>query len=491
MDELPPPNSDQVPSAGAPAPAPAPGPAQGESVLPGWLEALLETKATAAFLVAVGLIFLLEWLDPGTQTLRLPFAPDVYVKFGGFDHATMMEQGQYWRFVSALFVPRWGIDAFIYLFLFFQMGPELEKILGTFRFCVLYLVAGATGVAVGALVDPSGGTYGTILVVYALLGGVPGTILGVTGSLSKTLGNPGARGAMFHLIFWLVLGYFVRFGSFAGSVTTAVSAMALGAALGGWRRNPAVAVAKAAIPLVFGLACMGAVVNNMRWLNGGLVSRDGIRPGGRSSAPSDPVVADPARTTPEDVRTSEGASAAEPYLDRIGSGLDKYGSLPTGEGLSDSDYAAVGGWLFELEAAIRDPDTLILSELDGLRVRCLVLLGRHDEAVVLGDEYLSSMPSPQARALVGVAYFFKAGRSEGEAAQKAERYLASALLERGLDVELPEARYFYGVLLYQSHQDAESAREFEKYLALVGTDESGQPDYRAPLVRQAKIQLDR
>ena len=486
-DPLPPPSTDSVPSPGSPAPTAAPG----QSGLPGWLEALLAAKATTAFLIAVGLIFFLEWRDPGTQTLRLPFAPEVYVKFGGYDYATMMEKGQYWRFMSALFVPRWGIDAFIYLFLFFQMGPELEKILGTFRFCVLYLVAGATGVAVGALVDPSGGTYGTILVVYALLGGVPGTILGVTGSLSKTLGNPGARGAMFHLLFWLVLGYFVRFGSFAGSVTTAVTAMALGAALGGWRRNPGAAVAKAVIPLAFGLACMGAVINNMRWLDGGLVSRDGIRPGGRTSNPNTPTEIEQPTVTPEGVRKSEGASAAEPYLERIGSGLDRYGPLPTGEGLSDDDYDAVRGWLLELEAAIRDPDTLILSELDGLRVRCLVLLARHDEAVVLGDEFLSAMPSPQARALVGVAYFFKAGQSEGAAAQKAERYLSSALLERGLDVELPEARYFYGVLLYQAHQDAESLREFEKYLALVGSDESSQPAFRAPLVRQAKIQLDR
>ena len=73
----------------------------------------------------------------------------------------------------------------------------------------------------------------------------------------------------------------------------------------------------------------------------------------------------------------------------------------------------------------------------------------------------------------------------------AGRSPAAASTHTGLAGRRDDARYFPGVLLYQSHEDAASAKQFRRYLELVGEDEDAQPPYRAPLVRQAKIQLDR
>ncbi|MEO2168398.1 MAG: phosphoenolpyruvate carboxykinase (ATP), partial [bacterium] len=170
---------------------------------------------------------------------------------------------------------------------------------------------------------------------------------------------------------------------------------------------------------------------------------------------------------------------------------DAFGVLPTGYGVRDSDVERIQDWLFELNQAL-GPDSLILSELDGLRLRCLILLGRHDEATSLSDELLGANPSPQHRALAGVAYFHKAGESpEGVAADTAETYLADALMHSGLEVEFPDALYFYGARLYRSHQNEAYAEQFRRYLELVGEDEIDQPAYRAPLVRMAKTLLDR
>src|SRR5690606_3417692 len=99
----------------------------------------------------------------------------------------------------------------IYLLIFAQLGPQLERMLGTGRFCALYLGAGAGGVALAELIDPSTrlqfGVGDTIVAVYAVLGAIPGVVLGMTGSLRATVRSPEARSAVFWVGFWSIVRY--------------------------------------------------------------------------------------------------------------------------------------------------------------------------------------------------------------------------------------------------------------------------------------------
>lgn len=484
----------------------------------GGLAERLRARATVAFVASVALLFFLEARE--TPNLRLPFSDQVYAKYGGYHDCFVLSakrappvascalcswerrqdaswerpHGQWWRLLSTLFVPRWGLDAFVYLFLFLSLGPPLERALGTARFCVLYLGAGMGGVAVGALVAPTAPTPGTVLVIYALLGGLPGVVLGRTGSLRRTIASPEARSAALWLAFWLGLGVLQSWGYFAAGwqlaaeVAAAVFAMAFGWALG----RPLGVVGSAArafVPALAVASCAGLVVTGHRWFEGGIVSRSELRPGGRGSAVANPSSGDRDGGV-ERIRGERAAREAHPLREKWEPFLNRFGPLPAVDpaDVRAEDLARLRTAYRELSEATRSHRTGIVGELDDLRVRCLILMGRED-APEVADEYLALNPSPRARALAGVAYHYRAGQRLGPDADRAEDYLEGALAGAPeLAVELPEALYFYALQLALRGDARNAEEQFRRYLALVEKG-SALPTFRARLVRQARAQL--
>ena len=58
----------------------------------------------------------------------------------------------------------------IYIFIFVELAPAVERVLGSWRFVLLYLAAGAAGIAVAEVFDPSIRLVGTIVAAFALMG---------------------------------------------------------------------------------------------------------------------------------------------------------------------------------------------------------------------------------------------------------------------------------------------------------------------------------
>ena len=147
--------------------------------------------------------------------------------------------------------------------------------------------------------------------------------------------------------------------------------------------------------------------------------------------------------------------------------------------MSDSDYEVVSDALKALDAAVED-STDLTTELDDLRVRANLLLGRHTKAYRLA-EALEHDLRPQAQALRGVA-FYAHGDFQGAID------ILKPLAERAqVEGRLPEVRYYLGSSLFKDLQDKPSLEQFRRYLALVS--EEGQPRWREDFIRQARAQL--
>ncbi len=439
-------------------------------------------KATTAALLAVAAVFVLCWRDPGTSTLRWPFAEGVYAKYGGYSWGHVRDQGEWWRFFSTLFVARWGLDAIIFLWLFYELGPAVERLLGSARFAALFLLTGAGGVAVGELVRPGTPVPGTMVTVYALLGAMPGLALGRTGSLRRAANDPSARSALFWLALWLGVGYFLDFGSW--SLAAMIGGAALGAVLAtgfaAWGRHLVLAVVFTALGLAASGGAVALAAQGMRWRDGKLMDRG--RPAVSRLGDDAPELPQVARQGRDEASTRRAAQALRgEYEPR----LDRFGPLPSGEGLSDADYVQVQEWLLELERVIEHPANGITGELDDLRVRCLLLLGRPQQAAALADEALALQGTARARALAGLAYFLLGGSST----EVAVDHLEGALVEDPtLDRAWPEVQYYLGLALLARRADGDAASALSRYLERV--EGTAHPPFRAPLVARARAKLE-
>jgi rhomboid protease GluP len=89
----------------------------------------------------------------------------------GWKENVLIYQGQYWRFITAMFLHGGLLHILFNGFALYVLGPEAERIYGTGRFVALYFVSGiAGGVASYAFSPhPSVGASGAI---FGLIGGL-------------------------------------------------------------------------------------------------------------------------------------------------------------------------------------------------------------------------------------------------------------------------------------------------------------------------------
>jgi membrane associated rhomboid family serine protease len=496
--QQPPPQQDPAKPA-APSPQEAPpskAPPQGmPEEEEGLIQAMLRSRATLAFVASTLAIFILCLKKAGyaitLQSLLLPLPEEVTKSMGGYSYAAVRDQGEWWRLITTMFVPRSGFDCLIYLHIFFQLGPSLEKALGTWRFMLLYLCGGAAGVAVGELVDPSltamtGG--GTIGAVYAALGGIPGVVLGFTGSLGKTLRDSSARGAIFWIAFWSIFRY-LQLGGRVEPVTigSAVFGLLLGASLALSRRNLAGGLMALAGVLAVGGATVGAVAQGKRWQDGRLVDRGRPARGDRPVSPTSEL-GPPSATEPPLGTTEQASDAANEALGPVNAFLDQFGPLPVAdEGVTMRQREDAREHLAALEKVANGPN-LVLGELDPARVRLHLIMMNYQKAAQVADEhwrmFATADQKPRSRALLAVAL---AHRGDLDGAHGHLQELVEST--PGLPELMPEAVFHYARVLSKLQDDVTAAAKFEHYLRLV--ENAPRTPWRDRLIATAKQKLGR
>ncbi len=142
---------------------------------------------TIIFLVANIFVFLLMWSASGMESSVLwgEFPEDVLLDFGAKTNYWIQHGHQYWRLVTPIFIHVNLIHLVINMYSLWVIGPWVEKLYGSAKFVVFWVVTGAAGVLASYL------TY------------FPGSQPGLIGSfLIKTTDGPsaGASGALFGLV---------------------------------------------------------------------------------------------------------------------------------------------------------------------------------------------------------------------------------------------------------------------------------------------------
>jgi membrane associated rhomboid family serine protease len=490
---LPPPGggSSLPPPGGSPPPA-APQPhapwEPDEPAGPGWLKSFLDARASYAFLAAALLLFGLCVRESGISVLGV--VPEATaVKYGAYHYRAVRVDGEWWRFLSTLFVSRMGLDAIIYLMIFWQLGPQLERMLGTARFSVLYLGAGAGGVAVAELLDPSTrqqlGVGDTIVAVYAALGAVPGVILGMTGSLKRTIASPEARSAVFWVGFWSVVRYAATNRVEAAILGAAVLGLLLGAGLALSKRSKGVGAAATAVPLLLIVLLIGAVTKNLRYEGGKLVDRG--RPAS-GNAPQRPVDGeqhpdDEPVERPSALEPAETSNAAVTELrEKVAALATAYGPLPPQFGYKAVEQERARALLAEATKIVNGPNN-VTHELDPERIRLSIMTASFHEAHRIAKEFVLSRGSPHALALAGLTAFYLPNL------ERAEEYLDKAITDEAFVGEVPEVVYYYARVLEERHGLETAAAHYERYDRTVR--DGPHPAWRQALVKDARAKLGR
>ncbi len=142
---------------------------------------------TIVFLVANLFVFLLMWEASGMDYSVLwgQFPEEVLLAFGAKTNDLIQHGHQYWRLVTPIFIHVNLIHVLINMYSLWVIGPWVEKLYGSTKFVVFWVVTGIAGVVA---------SYLTV---------VPGSHPGLIGSfLIKANDNPsaGASGALFGLV---------------------------------------------------------------------------------------------------------------------------------------------------------------------------------------------------------------------------------------------------------------------------------------------------
>ncbi|MBA2525514.1 MAG: rhomboid family intramembrane serine protease [Pyrinomonadaceae bacterium] len=144
-------------------------------------------KFTIILLVANFFVFLLMWQSSGMTSAGLwEFSEPVLTVYGAKLNRLINEQHQWWRFVTPMFVHINLPHLLVNMYSLWVVGPYVEKLYGSAKFVVFWVVAGVAGVVA---------SYLTVL--------GPDTQLGSLGRfLFKTNDFPsaGASGALFGLV---------------------------------------------------------------------------------------------------------------------------------------------------------------------------------------------------------------------------------------------------------------------------------------------------
>src|SRR5262245_39054671 len=105
-------------------------------------------KFTILLLVANLFVFLLMWQASGTDqsTLWREFPESVLLAFGAKQNVLISSRHEWWRFVSPMFVHVNLLHLLVNMYSLWIIGPYVEKLYGSAKFVVFWVVTGIAGV---------------------------------------------------------------------------------------------------------------------------------------------------------------------------------------------------------------------------------------------------------------------------------------------------------------------------------------------------------
>lgn len=146
-----------------------------------FLRAVLSRPATFTFvfLIANIFVFLLMTLSGGSENFAV-------LRAFGAKYNSLINQGEWWRFVTPVFIHIGPIHLLVNMYGLFMLGPYVEKLYGSARFVCLWVLTGVAGVAASYLAASYQMHEG--ILGYFLFRGGDGPSAGASGALFGLIG---------------------------------------------------------------------------------------------------------------------------------------------------------------------------------------------------------------------------------------------------------------------------------------------------------------
>src|SRR5436853_445987 len=129
------------------------------------------TRSNPFTLIIIGMnagVFLLEWLAGGMGGLSADL--QVLRAFGAKNNDLINQQHQYWRLIMAIFIHIGFLHFLFNNYALWIIGSEIERLYGSARFVILYLLTGVVGSLASYTFNPGHDSAGASGAIFGLFG---------------------------------------------------------------------------------------------------------------------------------------------------------------------------------------------------------------------------------------------------------------------------------------------------------------------------------
>ncbi len=160
---------------------------------------LRETPGSAAIIVACVAVyaFVASRGDTSDGLLLLRY---------GASERSHIWRGEYWRLVTPMFLHGGLLHLGVNLFFGSSWNIAIERVLGTRRFLLLYLLSGVFGTCASVLLH-DGISVGASGAMFGMVGAVLALQLRAAGSFGRFIRNPGVHSLVFSVALWIAIGF--------------------------------------------------------------------------------------------------------------------------------------------------------------------------------------------------------------------------------------------------------------------------------------------
>ncbi len=178
------------------------------------------TPVTTGLLIIIAIVFGYE------VSTRAFFSDQAMVDLGAIVPG-LLERGEYWRLIAAMFLHGGWLHWFLNSWALYQLGTLYETLFGSARFALIYFVSGICASAVSSLYQhgPAVGASGAIF-------GILGAFIFSIRRSPQYRHQPWTKNLIGQLVFWIavniVIGFSVKFIDNAAHIAGLITGLLLG-----------------------------------------------------------------------------------------------------------------------------------------------------------------------------------------------------------------------------------------------------------------------
>jgi membrane associated rhomboid family serine protease len=174
-------------------------------------------------------VFVLMWLAGGFSVTSVD--PEVLKGFGAKQNNLIVEQHEYWRLITSIFIHIGFIHLFLNNYALWIIGREIEQIYGSARFVTLYVLTGLIGSLASFVFNPAATSAGASGAIFGLFGVMATFAFKYRREIPQTVSREIRRRVLPVIAINLVFGFSVRIVDNAAHIGGLLAGIALALAV--------------------------------------------------------------------------------------------------------------------------------------------------------------------------------------------------------------------------------------------------------------------